>query len=88
MFLHFCGWGEPFLNKDLFSMIRYAKDKGIKIITSTNGHFFENVDKLLDTGLDVLIFALNGVDKETSGNLPRQPTCGSKSAGAAIRGAL
>lgn len=68
LFLHFWGWGEPFLNKDFFSMIRYAKDKGIKIITSTNGHFFENdenVDKLIDSGLDVLIFALDGVNKET-----------------------
>ncbi len=68
LFLHFWGWGEPFLNKDFFSMIKYAKDKGIKIITSTNGHFFENednVDKLIDSGLDVLIFALDGVDKET-----------------------
>ncbi|MGR3319836.1 MAG: radical SAM/SPASM domain-containing protein [Candidatus Anammoxibacter sp.] len=68
LFLHFWGWGEPFLNKDFFSMIRYAKNKGIKIITSTNGHFFdndENVDNLIDSGLDVLIFALDGVDKET-----------------------
>ena len=68
LFLHFWGWGEPFLNEDFFSMIRYAKDKGIKIITSTNGHFFEseeNVDRLIDSGLDVLIFALDGVDRET-----------------------
>ena len=68
LFLHFWGWGEPFLNKDFFSMIRFAKDKGIKIITSTNGHFFEdeqNVDQLIDSGLDVLIFAVDGVDKET-----------------------
>lgn len=68
LFLQFWGWGEPFLNKDFISMIRYAKDKGIKIITSTNGHFFENdknLDNLIDSGLDVLIFALDGVDKET-----------------------
>lgn len=68
LFLHFWGWGEPFLNQDFFSMIRYAKDKGIKIITSTNGHFFEdeqNVDRLIHSGLDALIFALDGVDRET-----------------------
>jgi MoaA/NifB/PqqE/SkfB family radical SAM enzyme len=68
LFLHFWGWGEPFLNKDIFPMIRFAKEKGIKIITSTNGHFFEkeeNVDRLIDSELDVLIFALDGVDKET-----------------------
>lgn len=68
LFLHFWGWGEPFMNSDFFSMIRYAKDKGLKIITSTNGHFFEDetkIDQLIDSGLDVLIFALDGLDKET-----------------------
>lgn len=68
LFLHFWGWGEPFLNKDFFSMILYAKNKGIKIITSTNGHFFEeeeNIDRLIDSGLDTLVFAVDGIDKET-----------------------
>ena len=68
LFLHFWGWGEPFLNEDFFSMIRYASDKGIRIITSTNGHFFEdeaNVVRLIDSGLDALIFALDGIDSET-----------------------
>ena len=67
-FLHFWGWGEPFLNKDIFAMIAYAKQHGLKIITSTNGHFFEHledIDRLLDSGLDVLIFALDGVNQET-----------------------
>ena len=62
------GWGEPFLNPEIFSMIRYAKERGIKVITSTNGHFFDSdeaVDRLIDSGLDVLIFALDGVDRES-----------------------
>ena len=68
LFLHFWGWGEPFLNKDVFSMIRYAKDKGIQIISSTNGHFFDdldNIDGLINSGLDVLIFAIDGINAET-----------------------
>ena len=68
LFLHFWGWGEPFLHKDIYDMIRYAKQRGIKVITSTNGHFFENeekADQLIDSGLDVLIFALDGADRET-----------------------
>ncbi len=68
IFLHFWGWGEPFLNKDFLSMVEFAKDKGIQIISSTNGHFFEteqNVDQLIDSGLDVLIFAIDGTDRET-----------------------
>jgi MoaA/NifB/PqqE/SkfB family radical SAM enzyme len=68
LFLHFWGWGEPFLNENFFSMVKYAKAKGIKIITSTNGHFFENeenVIRLIDSQLDVLIFALDGLNKQT-----------------------
>lgn len=68
MFLHFWGWGEPFLSKDMFEMISYAKSKGLKIITSTNGHYFDddkNVNALLDSGLDTLIFAVDGVDQES-----------------------
>ncbi len=68
LFLHFWGWGEPFLNKDFYSMIGYAGSKGIQIISSTNGHFFkntENIDRLIDSGLDVLIVALDGHNAET-----------------------
>jgi MoaA/NifB/PqqE/SkfB family radical SAM enzyme len=68
LFLHLWGWGEPFINQDFFSMIAYAKSKGLKMISSTNGHFFEeekNIDHLIDSGLDVLIFALDGVIRET-----------------------
>jgi radical SAM protein with 4Fe4S-binding SPASM domain len=67
-FLHFWGWGEPFLNPEIYSMIRYAKNKGVQIISSTNGHFFdneENIDRLIESGLDVLIFALDGLDRDT-----------------------
>ncbi len=49
-------------------MARYAHDRGIKIINSTNAHFFqnrENIDRLIDSRLDVLIIALDGVDPDT-----------------------
>jgi MoaA/NifB/PqqE/SkfB family radical SAM enzyme len=68
LFLHFWGWGEPMMNPDFMEMVRYAKDKGLKVISSTNGHFFEegmSIDRLIDSGLDVLILALDGVDRET-----------------------
>jgi len=68
LFLHFWGWGEPFLNNEFFSMVKYARKKGIQIISSTNGHFFRNeedIDRLIDSGLDVLIVALDGLDRET-----------------------
>ena len=62
--LHLWGWGEPFLNKDIYEMIAYAKKKDIKVITSTNGHILD-VDKLLDSGLDAIIIALDGVNQQT-----------------------
>jgi MoaA/NifB/PqqE/SkfB family radical SAM enzyme len=68
LLLQLWGWGEPFMNKDVYRMIRYAKKTGMKIITSTNGHFFEtegDLDELIDSGLDVLMFALDGLDAET-----------------------
>ncbi len=75
LLLHFWGWGEPFMNKDFFPMVKVAKAKGVQIISSTNGHFFEsqgNIDKLIDSGLDVLIVALDGTDPETYEKYRRQ----------------
>lgn len=61
-------WGEPFLNRSVYEMITYAKRKDIKIISSTNGHLFslpENADRLIRSGLDSIIFAVDGVTQET-----------------------
>ena len=35
--VHLSGQGEPFLNKDIFKMIKYANEKGILVTTTTNG---------------------------------------------------
>ena len=56
------------MNPHIYKMITYGKSKGLKFISSTNGHFFEeseNIDQLIASQLDVLIFALDGVDRET-----------------------
>ncbi|MDO8283296.1 MAG: radical SAM protein [Thermodesulfovibrionia bacterium] len=61
-------WGEPFMNPDVYSMISYAKKKGIKVVSSTNGHFFvkeENADRLIRSGIDSIIFAMDGITQET-----------------------
>jgi radical SAM protein with 4Fe4S-binding SPASM domain len=49
-------------------MISYAKKKGIKLVSSTNGHLFkkiEQADKLIASGLDSIIFAVDGISQET-----------------------
>lgn len=61
-------WGEPFLNPSVYEMISYAKGKGIKLVSSTNGHVFANVEhakKVVNSGLDTLIFAVDGITQET-----------------------
>ena len=66
--LVFWSWGEPFINKDAFRMIRYAKEKGLLVHTSTNGHYFntkEEAKKIIDSGLDSLIVAVDGLDQPT-----------------------
>jgi radical SAM protein with 4Fe4S-binding SPASM domain len=62
------GWGEPFLNPRIFDMIGYAKGKGVKVISSTNGHLFarpEMADRVVRSGLDSLIFAVDGITQES-----------------------
>ena len=61
-------YGEPFLCKDLFKMIRAAADHGIETFTSTNGHFFtteEIARGVIESGLTELIVCLDGADQET-----------------------
>lgn len=61
-------WGEPFLNPDIFRMIKYAKSKNIILHSSTNGNVkFDKgkAEKLVDSGLDSLVFAVDGVNQGT-----------------------
>lgn len=60
VFLYF--QGEPFLNKNIFKMIKYADKKGVYTVTSTNGHFLtkDNSLKIIESGLDKLIISLDG----------------------------
>jgi len=59
--------GEPLMNKDIFDMIRYASDRKIYTVTSTNGQHLdrENVRKIVSSGLDRLIVSVDGTDQKT-----------------------
>jgi radical SAM protein with 4Fe4S-binding SPASM domain len=57
--------GEPFLNKEIYSMISYSKKKYpayIKI--DTNGMILEP-KKLIESGLDEIWFQIGGISQET-----------------------
>jgi radical SAM protein with 4Fe4S-binding SPASM domain len=60
--------GEPTINDKLPEMIRYAHDKGIYTMTSTNGNLLLRrnlINRLIDSGLDELIFSIDGLTQET-----------------------
>lgn len=59
--------GEPFLNKAIFSFIKYAKAQNIFVTTSTNGHYFdaESAQRVVASGLDSLIVSIDGADQST-----------------------
>lgn len=67
MFLVMWNFGEPFLNPGLFEMVKLAKKYHIIVGISTNGHLLdkESIHKLLESGLDYLIIALDGASKQT-----------------------
>lgn len=61
-------YGEPFLNRELLSMIKYATSAGMRVITSTNGGFFKSKEfclEVVQSGLQELIICLDGADQET-----------------------
>ena len=64
LFLYF--QGEPFLNNEIYKLIEYAKEKNIYTVTSTNGHFFTelNVKKIINSKLDKIIISIDGLTQE------------------------
>jgi len=59
------GWGEPFLNKNIYQIIRTVREKNIVVISSTNGNVrWDNreLEELVRSGLSKLIFAVDGMD--------------------------
>lgn len=61
-------YGESFLHPRIFSMIKYASDKGIYVIISSNFSFKkpdEFFDNIVKSGLGKLIISLDGTSEET-----------------------
>jgi len=60
------GGGEPFLKKDLLSLVRYSCDLGFKTTVASNGYLLdeEMSKKIADSGLNSLILSLDSVSPE------------------------
>ena len=58
--------GEPYLNRQFFEMVEYARSKKIYSATSTNAHYLtdENARKTVESGLDRLIISIDGTTQE------------------------
>ena len=66
LYLIFYFQGDPYINPRFLDMVRYAHDKGLYTITSTNGHFLnrDNARKTIESGLDRLIISVDGTTQE------------------------
>ena len=64
--------GEPLLNKELESMVRYAKDKGVKwTVFNSNASLLtlERAQKLKDAGLDEMRVSFDGSSPEENNRI-------------------
>ncbi len=64
--LNMFGFGEPFINKDIYQMFNLTKN--MRTNTSTNGHYFhseKNRNRLVESHLDHLVVAIDGASEET-----------------------
>jgi radical SAM protein with 4Fe4S-binding SPASM domain len=67
LFLVLWEWGEPFMHPELPEMIRYAADRDIKTLTSTNAHFLHDenyLERILTSGLSSLIVAIDSLEQD------------------------
>ncbi|MFH1692425.1 MAG: radical SAM protein [Candidatus Omnitrophota bacterium] len=60
-------WGEPFLNQDIFRMIRYLKASNIKVILNSNLNTLkdEEIISVVESGLDELKVSIDGASPQT-----------------------
>ena len=66
IYLIFYFQGEPYINPGFLEMVRYAHNRHLYTITSTNGHFLnrENARRTVESGLDRLIISVDGTTQE------------------------
>lgn len=68
------GLGEPLLDPYIFERIRYVKERGFKNVGFSTNADLLNVEKQklsLESGIDTLIFSIDGIRKETHERIRR-----------------
>jgi MoaA/NifB/PqqE/SkfB family radical SAM enzyme len=58
------GWGEPFIHPQVFDMVAYCKERGHKVMITSNGLFTKPsmVDDILNSGVDLITFSIDSVN--------------------------
>jgi len=58
------GWGEPFIHPRVFDMIAYCKERGHKVMVTSNGLFTKPsmVDDILNSAVDTVTFSIDSVN--------------------------
>jgi len=64
--IRFIRYGEPLLHKDIFSFIRFVKERSLIAHMTTNGLLMDEkaIDNILASGLDSIIFSFQGAGKK------------------------
>mgnify|MGYP003978547903 FL=1 len=69
------GLGEPMMDKYLFERVKYLKDRKFTgLAISTNAHLLYSYKQqlLLDSGIETVIFSIDGTNKETHENIRKK----------------
>lgn len=62
-YVGFHGWGEPFLNDEIFDMIRYADSRGMRTGLITNGTLIsDKMDDIFSSNLYEIAFGVHRLD--------------------------
>jgi radical SAM protein with 4Fe4S-binding SPASM domain len=57
--------GESFLHPRFFEMVRHAADAGLWVYASTNGHYLDEPERVVESGLGTLLVSVDGASPET-----------------------
>lgn len=63
--MYFYNYGEPFINRNIYQMIKYARGFGVSIAISSNLSLPVDAHALVESGLDTLICSIDGATQET-----------------------
>lgn len=66
-YLNLTGIGEPFLNPDIFKIVKYGKKNKAMVKFDTNANILNNekIKKILETKIDIISISIDGTDKKS-----------------------